>query len=81
MGSRRLSFTKSKNESTREPVEIQYQQISGNWRTINVTATNLDQTIAHALINVERTTARMSGTTGRLRAKRKNSGSIYDTRN
>ncbi len=81
MGSRRLSSTKYKNESTRETVEIQYQQISGNWRTTNVTANNLDQTIANALINVERTTARMSGTTGRLRAKGKNSGSIYDTRN
>ena len=37
-----------------------------------------EQTISHALKNADNTVSRMSSVTGRIRAKGKNSGYIYD---
>ena len=73
-------YSRKKYSDNRETVEIQYQQIGGSWRTLNVTSNNLDQTISHAMNNAERNVRKMSGVNGRLRAKGKKTGSIYDIR-
>jgi hypothetical protein len=64
----------------RETVEIQYQQTGGNWRTLQVVNNNLDQTIAHGMNSVENIISKQSGNTGRVRAKGKKTGTIYDIR-
>ena len=65
---------------SRETVEIQYQQTGGNWRTLQVVNNNLDQTIAHGMDSVENIISKQSGSTGRVRAKGKKTGTIYDIR-
>jgi hypothetical protein len=62
----------------RETVEIQFQQKDGNWRTQHVTHDNLDQTISHGMESVQNIISQQSGNTGRVRARGKKSGRIYD---
>jgi uncharacterized protein len=73
------SVSQNSNDS-RETVEIQYQQTGGNWRTLQVVNNNLDQTIAHGMDSVENIISKQSGNTGRVRAKGKKTGTIYDIR-
>lgn len=69
----------SSNE--KESVEIQYQSSTGSWTTANVTFDNSDATIFNAMKNIERTIQGRSNTvTGRIRAKGKKTGMIYDMR-
>ncbi len=69
----------SSNE--KESVEIQYQSKTGNWTTANLTIDNSDASIFNAIKNLERTLQGRSNTvTGRIRAKGKKTGMIYDMR-
>jgi hypothetical protein len=69
------------NSNEKENVEIQYQSTTGNWTTANVTADNSDASIFNAMKNLERTIqGRANTVTGRIRAKGKKTGRIYDMR-
>jgi hypothetical protein len=69
----------SRNEES-EPVEIQFQDQAGSWNTSNTLFSVNDQAIHHALNSVQNGPAQFGTSTGRVRARGRNTGKIYDVR-
>lgn len=82
--SQKISTSQSKNFDEMETIEIQGQQKGGNWRTLHsstqkITNNNsLDQTISRQMNSVENIISKQSGFTGKVRARGKKTGTIYD---
>lgn len=70
------------NSNEKETIEIQYQSISGTWQTASVIHDSSDASIFNAMKNLERQIEHRSArtVTGRMRAKGKKTGRIYDMR-
>jgi hypothetical protein len=80
----KISNSQSNKFDELETIEIQGQQNGGNWRTLHSSTqkitnnSSLDQTISRQINSVENIISKQSGFTGKVRARGKKTGTIYD---
>jgi hypothetical protein len=82
--SQKPSSSQPRKADESETIEIQAQQSRGNWTTLhssnqNITNSNrLDQAISHDMDRISRIISNQFGYTGKVRARGKRTGTVYD---